>query len=462
MKIAAGIAGILLGIFSLTYVGIFGSMVGAAAGWLGAIPFEGNTLGGWASMVKALSWLAPLLTIVGGIVAFSNPLIGGMILGVSAFLHWYLLGFGQVGKLFVLPIGTTALLALFAKSPARSTTDLAPDNLASAQIEHEPSSGASIGSAATTSSSAAVAPALDRAKWEALLKYDNDIAAVANRLHPLGARWLDEFASSYLALNDKTYLQSIEQKIVAAAALESEKREQERITREKAAEQERVQQEERRRAHMQEQARIAEARRAKIALWQHRVWGTRTRRVSTVTAGIVVLSLTVGSGYWYYLKQQEERAIAAETQRKADEARALAAKIQREAEEARLRAQEEAEQRARLEAQQRAQQEAEQRARLEAQQRAQQQALLSRKIQACVNAPAFRQAWNQYSRLPGVKALAILVAENGRCAAGYSYGPGPQSEANSRAVSACQNNGAQQGLYGSCVLYAEGYRIVLR
>ena len=93
---------------------------------------------------------------------------------------------------------------------------------------------------------------------------------------------------------------------------------------------------------------------------------------------------------------------------------------------------------------------------------AERQGLLSRKIQACVNATGFRQAWNQYSRLPGVKALAILVAENGGCAAGYSYGPGPQSEANSRAVSACQNNGAQQGLYGPCVLYAEGYRIVLR
>jgi len=80
MKIAAGIAGILLGIFSLTYVGIFGTMVGAAAGFLGSIPFQGNTLGGWAEMTKMLSWLAPLATIVGGIVTFANPLVGGVIL----------------------------------------------------------------------------------------------------------------------------------------------------------------------------------------------------------------------------------------------------------------------------------------------------------------------------------------------------------------------------------------------
>jgi hypothetical protein len=34
MKIATGIAGILLGIFSLTYIGIYGSMIGSAVGWV--------------------------------------------------------------------------------------------------------------------------------------------------------------------------------------------------------------------------------------------------------------------------------------------------------------------------------------------------------------------------------------------------------------------------------------------
>jgi tetratricopeptide (TPR) repeat protein len=88
--------------------------------------------------------------------------------------------------------------------------------------------------------------------------------------------------------------------------------------------------------------------------------------IGSVVAGLVSVT-AIGSGYWYYLKQQAEKAIAAERQRQADESRAIAAKMQQEAEGARRRAQEEREQRLRLEAQQRTQQEAEQRARLEGQ-----------------------------------------------------------------------------------------------
>lgn len=99
MKIAAGIAGILLGLFSLLYVGVYGSMIGSAASMLGAIPFPGNNAGAWGESVKLLSWLAPLVTLAGGIVTFSNPQVGGTLLAIGAGLHWYLLGFGQAGKL---------------------------------------------------------------------------------------------------------------------------------------------------------------------------------------------------------------------------------------------------------------------------------------------------------------------------------------------------------------------------
>jgi len=111
----AGIAGILLGIFSLLYVGLFGGMIGSVAGWLGSLgPYGNSTITNWASVVSILSWLAPLLAIIGGIVTFSNPRAGGIVLAASAFLHWYLLGFGMIGNLFVLPIGAAALLAFFA------------------------------------------------------------------------------------------------------------------------------------------------------------------------------------------------------------------------------------------------------------------------------------------------------------------------------------------------------------
>src|ERR1019366_2602750 len=164
MKIGAGIAGILLGMFSLTYVGIFGSMAGSAAGILGSIPFRGNNLGGWAQMVSMLSWAAPLATILGGIVTFSKPSLGGVILAGGALAHWYLLGLGTVGMLFVLPIGGTALLAFLS---ARST------------LAVQPSDTVATNSATKSQDDSVSSPnvaGFDRARWNALLQYDKDIA----------------------------------------------------------------------------------------------------------------------------------------------------------------------------------------------------------------------------------------------------------------------------------------------
>ena len=253
MKIGAGIAGILLGIFSLTYVGIFGSMVGSAAGWLGSIPFQGNNLGSWADMVSMLSWLAPLLAIIGGIVTFSNPRAGGVLLAASACLLWYLLGLGTIGTLFVFPIGATAVFAFFAAPAARATSD---QNESALQTPP---------------------PGFDRAKWNALVQYDNDIAAVAERLQPLGQKWLDEFASSYLALNDKQYLPSIEQKIVAAAHAETAEL-QRRLQR--AAEIEK------RRA--EEYRRLGE-------MWGHRLWGNKRNKLRTIAACVLILASATAS-----------------------------------------------------------------------------------------------------------------------------------------------------------------------
>lgn len=50
-------------------------------------------------MITLLSYLSGLLAIVGGIVAFSNTRVGGIILGASALSHWYLLGFGVIEAL---------------------------------------------------------------------------------------------------------------------------------------------------------------------------------------------------------------------------------------------------------------------------------------------------------------------------------------------------------------------------
>ena len=63
----------------------------------------------------------------------------------------------------------------------------------------------------------------DIEKWEALVKYDDEISIVAEKLRPLGEKWIDEFARSYLILNDKKYLLSIVQKIIKAAREEAER-----------------------------------------------------------------------------------------------------------------------------------------------------------------------------------------------------------------------------------------------
>ncbi len=78
--------------------------------------------------------------------------------------------------------------------------------------------------AANNSKPATAKPAadnsFDRNKWAALLKYDDDIAIAADQFGSFGQKWVDEFARSYLAINDKRYLSSIVQKILAEVAKE--------------------------------------------------------------------------------------------------------------------------------------------------------------------------------------------------------------------------------------------------
>lgn len=64
----------------------------------------------------------------------------------------------------------------------------------------------------------------DRDTWAALVKYDEQIAAIASKLAPFGQKWVDEFARAYLKLNDKSYLPSIVKKIIADARREDEER----------------------------------------------------------------------------------------------------------------------------------------------------------------------------------------------------------------------------------------------
>ncbi|HDL16319.1 MAG TPA: DUF3426 domain-containing protein [Rhizobiales bacterium] len=199
MRKAAGIAGVLFGLFALSYVGLYGSIVGSFVGWLGEQGPGSAALSTWGANVRLLSWLGPLLAIAGGIITFSAPRLGATLLAGGAVALGYLLGSGTLGNVFVIPIGVVAILAYFSESPKKSN-DPATENTSGGGIR--------------------IYTGFDRAKWNALLQYDEDIRAVADKVQRYGRRWVDKLAAAYLPLNDKAYLQKIEQEVVAAAEAE--------------------------------------------------------------------------------------------------------------------------------------------------------------------------------------------------------------------------------------------------
>lgn len=76
--------------------------------------------------------------------------------------------------------------------------------------------------AANISRSPAVTRTYDFAKWEALTRFDPEVARAAESVRPYGDYWVHQFAQSYLALNDKSYLGRITEKIISDAKLDSE------------------------------------------------------------------------------------------------------------------------------------------------------------------------------------------------------------------------------------------------
>ena len=60
-------------------------------------------------------------------------------------------------------------------------------------------------------------PTYDQVKWKALVRFDPDIAAAAEKIQPLGQTYLDELAQAYFDLNDKNYLPKIVEKLMSDA-----------------------------------------------------------------------------------------------------------------------------------------------------------------------------------------------------------------------------------------------------
>jgi len=64
------------------------------------------------------------------------------------------------------------------------------------------------------------AASYDVKKWQALLRYDDEVARIAALFEPLGRKWSDKFAADYLAINDKAYLGEIARRLMAEVKAE--------------------------------------------------------------------------------------------------------------------------------------------------------------------------------------------------------------------------------------------------
>jgi hypothetical protein len=65
----------------------------------------------------------------------------------------------------------------------------------------------------------------DRSRWDALVERDAELGLVAKKLRPLGQKWVDKFAESYLATNDRSHLPTLVGKIIADAGRKFEQQE---------------------------------------------------------------------------------------------------------------------------------------------------------------------------------------------------------------------------------------------
>jgi hypothetical protein len=61
---------------------------------------------------------------------------------------------------------------------------------------------------------ASTAQPFDADRWRDIIEHDPAVAAIAENLRPLGDKWVDEFARSYLSLTDKSQTGTVVRKVV--------------------------------------------------------------------------------------------------------------------------------------------------------------------------------------------------------------------------------------------------------
>jgi hypothetical protein len=223
MRVAALVLGILGGLYGLS-LSMFGSLAVSllSAGGLPSTQRQTAT---------ALIYAIPIASLLGGGVALSSPGAAAFLM-LSSAAGWFYIGsyfgyginFVTFGSIALSGLGGLLALGAAIENKNEKEDDYSVRNIKvrREQYPNEPI----LEPTASRQAEPVLDTRFDRAKWNALLKYDADLAMIADKLRPLGPKWVEEFAASYLAINDKAYLGVIVRKIIADARSEDEERRQ--------------------------------------------------------------------------------------------------------------------------------------------------------------------------------------------------------------------------------------------
>jgi hypothetical protein len=253
---------------------VYGHVAVAIVGGLGGMP------AGQQDAAKLLLYGLPIASFIGAGLAFSQAGLSALLLLGSA-AGWFVIGanfgygFDVVTATTMILDGLTGLLALGAVNSQTKPRD-SGDVLVS-RIEHRNSYGEIISDGEEVGVIGTPQLSYDARKWQALLKYDEELARIAALFEPLGSKWSDRLASDYLAINDKTYLPEIARKIMLDARAERDRQDAEK-----------------------QQLEAEEARmKADHAL---RLEETRRAAPRRIAGGFAVLAglVLIGAGLWYF------------------------------------------------------------------------------------------------------------------------------------------------------------------
>lgn len=212
-------------------LGIFGGLSGLSLAVYGHVAV--SVLGGFGAMAagqqdaaKVLLYGLPIASFVGASLAFSHAGASALLLLGSA-AGWFVIGahfgygFNALTATTMILDGLAGLLAFAGASNSQGAADAPVSRVRVDRTSYEPDHSHDAQPSLVPSSPSDY----DVRKWQALLKYDDELAKIAALFEPLGRKWSDRLAADYLAIGDKAYLPDIARKIMREARAERDQEE---------------------------------------------------------------------------------------------------------------------------------------------------------------------------------------------------------------------------------------------